>query len=126
MLDAEQRRAEDGLGVLAEQLEWTESAGCALHDAHNSLKWSLGCQTAESIDLMKDVWSIFAALRNSYDLVVDFLAPWLQVVIDFVDDAACPPVGDMQNLWHALGVDPVMSDFLAEDLRLHKPSTCAG
>ena len=55
--DAEARISEDPGAVELRETEWVESAGCALHDCHNALKWSLGCQIPkESAQLLKDVW----------------------------------------------------------------------
>ena len=118
--DVEARISEGPGAVELRETEWVESAGCALHDCHNALKWSLGCQTPkESAQLLKDVWGIFASLRNSYDLVLAHLAGWLANHIMFKAPDDCPCPERMQSVWEMLGVDPKFSDILAHDLRLH-------
>ena len=97
--------------------EWVVSAGCALHDAHNSLKWGMRWKSQDP-QLLKDVWQVFAALRNSYDLILSNVDHWLLNHVSWVDATECAPAEQMQKVWVALGVDVVLAEQLAFYLRL--------
>ena len=65
--------------------EWEVFTGCALHDAHNSLKWSLHGHFRDA-ELMKDVFITIAPLRNSFDLILPFLPAWLVEHLEFAGE----------------------------------------
>ena len=100
-----------------EQLEWSEMIGCALHDAHNALKWGLHQQCSDR-QFMKDLWKVFQALRNSYDLILKYVCPWLIEHVAWTEEANCPPMDELQDVWDTLGLDPVLSQLMVEEMRM--------
>ena len=48
---------------LLDRLNWVASSGCALHDAHNALKWAAHSQFND-VDLLKDVYVSSESPRN--------------------------------------------------------------
>ena len=99
------------------RLEWVESPGCSLHDAHNALKWGL-CFEALGPDVLKNVWVVFASLRNSFDLILQHLPQWLPVVVSWTPRDRLPPPDRLTQLWTVLGLDEDLVDLLANDLVL--------
>jgi len=97
--------------------DWVVGSGCALHDAHNALTWSLHTQFKD-LELMKDVYIIISSVMNSYDLVHGHLAAWLNEHMHFVPADALPHSDQLFSLWTALGVEPELADVLSSDLRL--------
>ena len=57
-------------------LTWVVRTPCALHSLHNSLKWSMFAQF-EDLQLIKDLWAVFASLRESFDFLETHLLSWL-------------------------------------------------
>ena len=104
---------------LQRELEWVESAGCALHDGHNSLKWALECNGKEAKELLDSMWAIFVSMRNSYDLILEHIGSWVARNIVWKRPADCPPRHQLQQTWECLGVDPVFTSILADTLQLH-------
>ena len=49
-------------------LLWVVRTPCALHSLRNSLKWSMYLQF-QDLELMKDLWAVFASLRESVDVL---------------------------------------------------------
>ena len=98
--------------------QWPIATPCALHDAHNSLKWSL-LQYFNDNTLTTDVHIGIDALRNSTDLIHGHLGAWLLQVVTFVPHMALPSEDQLHALWLALGVAVDTLDFLSSTLRLH-------
>lgn len=98
-------------------LEWVETTPCCQHDCHNSLKWSLH-SFFNNVQLVQEMFIIVAAVRNSYMLIHQHLAAWLQSKLALVPDSELPPVQTRQELWTALGVEPGLVELLAHKLRL--------
>ena len=103
--------------VLLNLQEWVVSTGCALHDAHNALKWGLHQQFVNA-DLMKGLYIVIESLRNSYGQVLSYLGDWIVRSLQFVPDENLPSEEERAVLWTALGLDPTLVDVLACKLRL--------
>ena len=98
--------------------EWVTASGCALHDCHNSLKWSLNWEGLGP-EVLKHIWVMFASVRNSFDYVVKHLGEWLHLRVSFVDLSSCPPRRELEELWVLLGVDKKDILELLLDFGLH-------
>jgi len=92
---------------MLEKMEWIVSSACGLHDCHNSLKWSLHSYFSDA-SLMEDVYIVVASVRNSYGLIHSYLGKYLDACLAFVPDGECPMAEDLQELWTALGLEPVL------------------
>ena len=99
------------------RLEWVEGAGCSLHDAHNSLKWGMSFERLGP-DVMKNVWVVFASLRNSFDLILLHLPQWLVVHVAWTPRDQLPTPDKLSVLWQALQLDEEIVELLAQDLQL--------
>ena len=98
-------------------LEWIETTPCCQHDCHNALKWSLHSQFNNS-QMMQDMFIVVAAARNSYVLLHQHMALWLQSTIVLIPDNELPPIQDRIELWTALGIEPTLVEVVASELRL--------
>eukprot|EP00973_Karenia_brevis_P022548 3103328-Karenia_brevis.AAC.1 len=89
-------------------LDWVFVIGCALHDAHNGLRWGTQHLFRGNVkEGLKDLFICNEALRNSYDLLVKGLVPFLKKYLCFRD--ATKPVHseeDIKAWWMVLGVPP--------------------
>ena len=99
------------------RLQWTTSAGCSLHDAHNALKW--GIDAYMGVDIVRNVYVVFKVLREGFDLIIKTLPKWLLRHTSFVPESQCPAVSDLEALWSTLGMDSDFVHTLAHDLKLH-------
>ena len=98
--------------------EWVECAGCALHDAHNSLKWGMQFKQLGP-EVLKGVFKVFRALRNSYDLIIEYLPNWLLSTVVWTPEDRCPSPQYQDKLWQILGVDAELARIIAYDLKMH-------
>ena len=98
-------------------MEWVVTTGCALHDAHNSLKWAMHVHFQDT-DLLQDVFIVVASVRNSYGLLCDHLGRWLREKVTFVPADQLPPMQERYELWTSLGAEPELAETLAFVLRL--------
>ena len=98
-------------------LDWVVGTPCAMHDVHNSLRWSLYTQFADT-QMMKDMHIILESLRNSSNLIWQSLGAWLGEVLVFKPDTELPEAEVLELLWTALGVEPELVDLLANTFRL--------
>ena len=103
---------------LLQHHEWVVTAGCALHDAHNTLKWGLNFK-GFGPQLLKDLFIVMQSLKNSFNLVTERLTPWLVRNLIFTDRADCPPAHELLALWTFMGVDPVLAEQVTSDMALH-------
>ena len=69
--------------------------------------------------MLKQIWKVFAALRNSYDLFIDHISEWIIEVTVWKPLSECPDAEGLQRLWELLGVDLPLSELIAHELRLH-------
>ena len=104
-----------GSGFLDKQ-EWVVGTACALHDAHNTLKWSLRSHISD-LQLMKDIYIGIRSLREAYNYIVEHLCPWLLKSVAFTDPAYLPDDEVLRASWACLHTDPVLIEILV-DLKL--------
>ena len=90
---------------------------CALHDAHNSLKWAMSAWLFDK-ELIRDVYIGFESLRRSSDLISKYLYQWLGGVLQPQADRGTSWVEDRLSFWMDLGVDPATAELLAKELQL--------
>ena len=98
--------------------EWVESCGCGLHDAHNSLKWGMHFKSLGP-DVLKRVFKVFRAVRNSYDLILKFLPGWIIQTVVWTPAARCPSPQHQEKVWSMLGVSAELARIIAFDLKMH-------
>ena len=104
-------------------LTWFVRTPCVLHSLHNSLKWSMFAQFSD-LQLMKDLWAVFASLRESFDLLETHLALWLDSVLLPTPLDQLPSEEDLVALWTALNVEPRLIDLLASEWHLYWDFSC--
>ena len=73
------------------------------HACHNGLKWGIG-ELWQGEQKLKDLWEVFAALRNSAGLLHQWLPEWLATHLAYRPAAALPPVEEASILWSAMGL----------------------
>ena len=62
---------------IAELTEFVCITACALHDAHNALKWSMHDQFKDK-QLVRDIYIAFESLRRSADLISSNIFLWVR------------------------------------------------
>ena len=87
---------------------WGIGLGCAAHDTHKALAWSMLPHTPDARRIAKDLWVVVQSLRNSFGVVQAHIPLVVQACIFGYDDATDDEVSEK---WQALGVDP---DLLSE------------
>ena len=101
---------QDPMRLLQPLLTWVVHTGCCNHDCHNGLKWGLWRSWNDGT-VLKDVYVAIESLRRSYNILYERMAPWLQRVVYFTDEAE--DVATLSQLWAALGVDPEFIEDIA-------------
>lgn len=82
-------------------MQWVICTPCALHDAHNSIKWgNYGRFTDKKF--MRDVFIAIASLGNCSRQLLDYVPQWLPTVLRVVDAEECPSAEELSELWSAL------------------------
>ncbi len=97
---------------MQELLDWHVSTGCAAHDAHNSLKWSLEWFTNDSSDVLRHLHIAIESLQNGYDLLHEFLPAFVAATLTFDDTDWDDRL--VSEHWAFLGVDSEVAQVLAE------------
>ena len=98
-------------------LDWVVSSACGLHDAHNSLKWSLHWHFNDT-ELIQKIHVAIESLRNSFDLLYTYLGGWIVDHLSIVDPAQLRPADELRAIWTTLGVEPEVVELLSADLRM--------
>ena len=68
--------------------------------------------------MMQDMFIVVAAARNSYVLLHQHMASWLQSTIVLIPDSELLPIQGRIELWTALGIEPTLVEVVASELRL--------
>lgn len=102
---------------VSRMMEWVVVVPCAAHDCHNSLKWAMWFRF-DNRDLVRDAYVCIAALRNSFNLLIQYMNEWLATVIEFKEPSRPEEVEAERNVLVALGVDPEAVQLLSETLQL--------
>ena len=85
--------------------------GCALHDAHNSLRWVYSTLFDSADDLLKQMYIGLQSYRASVSAALGSLAPWLVQVLHPVPASEVASEEHLRQLYSALGVS---ADLLAD------------
>ena len=121
LLEADQL-PDDMTNERAYLLTWCVGTACAIHDAHNSLKWAVLVLFNDK-QLLKECWQAFASLCSCSRQIRDYLPRWLGMHFALVGEADCPGVAELTALWSTLGVkEHVLDEIVA--LRLHFRDGC--
>ena len=97
--------------------EWTVAVACSLHDLHNALKWAM-YEEFQDKDLLKEVFIIYASLRNSFDEIQANICLWLLQTVKVADDDQLEPESELVEFWEALGLDDENVDYFGRVLRI--------
>eukprot|EP00971_Amphidinium_carterae_P352665 6492695-Amphidinium_carterae.3 len=105
-------------------LELHTSLGCALHDLHNSLKWSYQSAGLGEKEQLDKLYQGIQAYRRGGSKAVSVIADWLAIVL-----VAAPPkqknaTRALEEFYTSLGMDGDVVSQLAHDMELEwQPST---
>ena len=91
--------------------------GCAAHDCHNALKWSVFFRYDEK-EILRDAFTAVAALRQSMDVLTRFVGEWVSARISFKVSIGFDEQETRRELWNALNVEPDVAQVLSETLQL--------
>eukprot|EP00971_Amphidinium_carterae_P338766 6476270-Amphidinium_carterae.3 len=83
--------------------EWHTSVGCALHDAHNALKWSIGC--FDDGKLLQSVFNGVLAVRSIFFVLVKNVSEVVPHIIQVASETTLPSAAGLESLWLALGIE---------------------
>jgi len=84
-------------------LELVIVLACAMHDAQSSFRWSLPVEF-EDADLLRDVYVGIQSCRNSFNIIIMYLAHWIALSITFVEAMGEEEKENWRTLWRALGM----------------------
>ena len=90
---------------------------CALHDAHNALKWGMGASFADK-ELMRDIYISFESVRRSANLLSSYIHDWISGRLQSHPDRGEGWVAARIAFWLGFGVDPQTADLLSAQLQL--------
>ena len=91
-------------------LDFVFTRGDCLHDGHNSFLWGLKPYLGD--DVSRDMYVGIAAVRNSYNILMENAMRWLPTVLDVTEDCVAP--GLLRQLWVSLGLDEELVEHLVE------------
>ena len=111
------RTEEPGLTEELMAKEWILTPACAIHDAHNALKWSMHSFFTEP-GLLENLYVSIQAVRQTVTQVFSWVNDWLPHVVEFVSDDSLPDSDNLRTLWSTLSVDPELIHPLCDELRL--------
>ena len=101
------------------QLQVHLECGCALHDAHNALKWVWSMLFQKSSELLGIMFSGVQSYRSSVAKSVAGLSQWLAEKLQPLDQGQCKSEEELQAFYAALGVNADLLSQLCGDMRLH-------
>ena len=90
-----------------EKQEWHHlhtRVGCACHCAHNSLKWGVLDEFADT-SMLKDIHVAFSSARACYVHVTTGILDWLHFALNPKEKIHLPSPDDLHALWTFLGLD---------------------
>jgi hypothetical protein len=104
-----------GEAWLLDQMTWTTSAGCSLHDVHNAYKRSMQ-PYLEDKPFMTALYGSVEALRDSYSSICKGINEWIPRVVQFEDWELTEQ--EQYQLWLIFGLPHTVVEVLV-DLQLH-------
>jgi hypothetical protein len=102
------------LGDQAELLEltdWVLGCGCAAHDVHNAMKWSVSFSTTP--EDIQTLHIIVEALWNSFEILLSRLPAFLTKYLSFAESSS-DDLESVGSFWRNMGVEADMIDLLVE------------
>ena len=88
----------------AHLLQWSVSSGCALHDCHNALKWSMASHFMDP-EHIKDLYCVVGSMMKAFTFVHDHLYEWMVQHVEFVADDELADQELLREMWLALKVN---------------------
>ena len=107
-------------GVSAWELKKTQfvvCTPCACHDTNKAQEWGMLAEFKDR-ELLRDVFVSIASLRNSWQAITSHLAGWIAKCIVYKPPLSNRNIEQLRILYDAVGVDPDVSDTLANVLQL--------
>lgn len=104
-------QCDGGVTSLAWLLDWIIDTGCSAHDIHNGSRWSLYFLVV-SPNLLKDLHIIIQSLRQSFDLILRFIRPFLDKHLGFRSERS--DAQEAHRFWLCLVVGSDVGDLLIE------------
>ena len=80
-----ERVKQEGKADLLELTDWLVSTPCCNHDAQNALCWATTVATGNEDSCLKSLYSVLAALKQGYSLLLDHLPSFLQKRLRYRD-----------------------------------------
>ena len=93
-------------------LTWHSGTNCALHDAHNSLRWAHQTVLGKKESVLKAVYAATPSMKNVSFAGIAAMGPWLLEVTEFREPGQCPKADDLHHLYTVLGLSPDLVDEL--------------
>ena len=95
------------------QFSWILVRGCALHDAHNALKWCLKAVLGDVAERIRKLHIVVESLRNGYSALQLHLPMFLATHLAF-DDGEPFDSQSLYHLWVNLGADSEIAEMVGE------------
>eukprot|EP00971_Amphidinium_carterae_P130147 2578225-Amphidinium_carterae.1 len=96
--------------------QWHSSVGCALHDAHNGLKWAL--QVHFESGMLRDVFAGLACYRQSFRHIPVKLGDWLLKVLVTKPIEELPSASELMDFYSVLGMPASLLDTVCSEMHL--------
>ena len=97
--------------------EWIIVQACALHDAHNALKWAQHFSSQDR-NLLRDAYVVTSALRRSMGELKRHKSEWITSRLAFHEPWDVASVDRRRDLFCALDVEPETAELICERLQL--------
>ena len=113
--EAQAESQESSEGQTSHLLHFHTEAGCALHDGHNSLKWSYEFLFGKNVELLKALHISIGAIRDSMIKCYHGMGSWLANVVHPVKTEELPSEEVRLQFFQILGAPAdVLSDLVTE------------
>ena len=96
--------------TLLRLLDWFVATGCTLHDASNSLSWSLRPWASEQ--LLSDLFIVTSSVRKAFGLICEKVPLFVVKYLRWKPQQAHPE--EVQRYWQAVGVPSDLLETVAE------------
>ena len=102
----------------SELLHWYSHCGCALHDAHNALRWAYETMFGKEAALQKALFAAMASHRQCLLSTFACLGSWLVQVVEVVPDSKGPSEEQLLQLYSFLGTPASLLDDVVSRARV--------
>ena len=104
-----------GMGTGHELYQWHTHTGCALHDAHNALRWSVH-SLFNNAEVLKDIHVALEALRVGSFKAEEALPSSLALHVSTVDDADAVDPEELRSFYTALGMPSDLLEVACDEV----------